>query len=76
MNFIAAEHCRYGLMEDCGMSNVEYLVHLVHMNRLATCMHVKSFNSGVRIVGNLNGTRCRDGMKVLWCHSHLVWLVF
>ena len=23
-----------------------------------------------------NGTRCRDGMKVLWCHSHLVWLVF
>ena len=24
------------------------------------------------IVGNLNGTRCRDGVKVLWCHSHLV----
>ena len=23
-----------------------------------------------------NGTRCRDGLKVLWCHSHLVWLVF
>ena len=22
-----------------------------------------------------NGTRCRDGVKVL-CHSHLVWLVF
>ena len=22
-----------------------------------------------------NGTRCRDGMKVLWCHSHLVCLV-
>ena len=21
-----------------------------------------------------NGTRCRDGVKVLWCHSHLVWL--
>ena len=19
---------------------------------------------------------CRDGVKVLWCHSHLVWLVF
>ena len=19
-----------------------------------------------------NGTRCRDGVKVLWCHSHLV----
>ena len=23
-----------------------------------------------------NGTRCRDGVKVLRCHSHLVWLVF
>ena len=23
-----------------------------------------------------NGTRCRDGVKVLWWHSHLVWLVF
>ena len=21
-------------------------------------------------------TRCRDGVNVLWCHSHLVWLVF
>ena len=21
-----------------------------------------------------NGTRCRDGVKVLWCHFHLVWL--
>ena len=37
-------------------------------------MHVESFV--VYIVGNLNGTRCRDGVKVLWCHSHLVWLVF
>ena len=23
-----------------------------------------------------NGTRCRDGVEVLWCCSHLVWLVF
>ena len=23
-----------------------------------------------------NGTRCRDDVNVLWCHSHLVWLVF
>ena len=21
-------------------------------------------------------TRCRDGVNVLWCRSHLVWLVF
>ena len=23
-----------------------------------------------------NGTRCRDGVNVLWRRSHLVWLVF
>ena len=23
-----------------------------------------------------NGTRCRDGVRVLWWHSHLLWLVF
>ena len=23
-----------------------------------------------------NGTRCRDGVNMLWCRSHLVWLVF
>ena len=23
-----------------------------------------------------HGTRCRDGVNVLWCRSHLVWLVF
>ena len=44
------------------------------MNRLATCMHVESFV--VYIVGNLNGTRCRDGVKVLWYHSDLVGVVF
>ena len=36
-NFIAAEHGRYGPMEDCGVSNAEYLVHLVRMNRLRAC---------------------------------------
>ena len=30
----------------------------------------------VYIVAWQNGTRYRDGMKVTWCHSHLVWLVF
>ena len=23
-----------------------------------------------------NGTRCRDGVKLLWCDFHLLWLVF
>ena len=66
-NFIAAAHGRYGLMEDCGVSNV----HLVRMNRLHACRVLWEC-----ILGNLNGTRCKDGVKVLWCHSHLVWLVF
>ena len=42
------------------MSNAEYLVHLVRMNRLCACREFV-----VCIVGNLNGTRCRDGVKVL-----------
>ena len=66
---IAAEHGRNGSMEYCGVNKAEYLVHLVCMNRLSACREVC-------IVGNMNGTRCRDGVKVLWCRSHLVWLVF
>ena len=50
------------------MSNTEYLVHLVHMNRL-TAFFV------VYIAGNVIGTRCRDRVKVLWCHFHLLWSV-
>ena len=36
-------------------------------------MHVESF---VSVHSWQNGTRCRYGVKVLWCHSHLVWLDF
>ena len=36
INFIAAEHGRYGSMEDCGVSKAEYPVHLVCTNRLCT----------------------------------------
>jgi len=50
-NFAAAEHGGYGSMEDCGVSNAEYLnCHLMCVNRL---WHVESFV--VCIVGNLNG---------------------
>ena len=37
-------------------------------------VHVEFYR--VCIFGNLNGTRYRDGVKVYWCHSHLVWLFF
>ena len=40
------------------------------MNRLSACREFCGLH------GWQNGTRCRDGVKVLWCHSHLVWLVF
>ena len=40
-------------------------VHLVGVNRL-----------GAAPPSWQNGTRGRDGVKLLWCHSHLVWLVF
>ena len=49
---------------------LEYLVHSIHMNTLSACGEFCGVHSWQ------NGTRCRDGVKVLWCHSHLVWLVF
>ena len=39
------------------------------MNRLSVC---RKFCG---VYSLQNGTRCRDGIKVLWCHSELVWLV-
>ena len=53
-----------------GVSKAECLAHSMHRGRLSTCREF----CGVH--GWQNGTRCRDGVKVLWCHSHLVWLVF
>ena len=58
------------MCKDCGVSKAEYLVHSIHINRLSACREFCSVH------GWQNGTRCRDGVKVLWCHSHLVWLVF
>ena len=49
-------------VEGCGASSAEYRVHLV-----SVYIVVHSWQ---------NGTRCRDGVNVLWCRSHLVWLVF
>ena len=52
------------------MSSAEYRVHLVGVIRLSACRKFFWVHSWQ------NGTRCRDGVNVLWCHSHLVWLVF
>ena len=52
------------------MSGAEYRVHLVGVNRLSACREFLGVHSWQ------NGTRCRDGVNVLWCCSHLVWLVF
>ena len=54
-------------VERCGVSSTEYRVHLVGVNRLSACREFFCCQ---------NGTRCRDGVNVLWCRSHLVWLVF
>ena len=70
MKFIADGRGGYGSMEDCGVSNAEYLVHLVRMDMLCACREFCGVYSWQ------NGTRFRDGVKVLWCHFHLVWLVF
>ena len=34
LNFVGVGCGRYGLMEDCEVSNAEYLLHLVCMNRV------------------------------------------
>ena len=56
-------------MESCGLSSAEYHVYLAGVNRLSACRDfgVHSWQ---------NDTRYRDGVNVLWCRSHLVWLVF
>ena len=48
------------------MSNAEYLIHLVCMNRLSACREFCGVHS------RQNGTRCKYVVKVLWCHTHLV----
>ena len=53
-------------VEDC----ILFSVHLVGVNRLSACREFCGVHSWQ------NGTRYRDGVKLLWCHSHLVWLVF
>ena len=52
------------------MSSAECRVHLVGVNRLSACRKFFWVHSWQ------NGTRCRDGVNVLWCRSHLVWLVY
>ena len=37
-NFTAAERGRYGSVEDCGVNNAEYLVHLVCVESFVVCI--------------------------------------
>ena len=48
------------------MSSAEYSVHLVGVNRLSVSREFCGVHSW-----QLNGTSCRDGVKLLWCHSML-----
>ena len=60
----------YGMLEFKLCCEILLLLSMADMGRLSACREF----CGVH--GWQNGTRCRDGVKVLWCHSHLVWLVF
>ena len=44
------------------MSSAEYSVYLVDVNRINTCGEFCGVHSWQ------NGTNCRDGVKLLWCH--------
>ena len=52
------------------MRSAKYGVHFMDVNRLSACGEFCDVHSWQ------NGTRGRDGVKVLWCHSHQVWLGF
>ena len=58
--------CKTGVSKPAEYLNCSFK----HMDRLSACREF----CGVH--GLQNGTRCSDGVKVLWCHSHLVWLAF
>ena len=47
------------------MSSAEYSVHLVGVNTLSACREFCDVHIWQ------NGTGCRDGVKLLWCHSQL-----
>ena len=57
----------------------QYALHTQHYPPNTT--HPTAFNNCPMHTTNprhswQNGTRCRDDVEVLWCRSHLVWLVF
>ena len=55
-----------------------WLVSTLNRSRTKLCDEINSSHDvWLRKYGSwVNGIRCRDGMKVLWFHSHLVWLYF
>ena len=53
------------------MSSAECCVHSEGVNRLSAC---RKFFFWVH--SWQNGTRCRNGVNMLQCHLHLVWLIF
>ena len=51
-------------------------MHYTPSNTLPTAFHNPAMHTTNTKHSWQNGTRCRDGVNVLWCCSHLVWLVF
>ena len=55
-------------------------MHYAPSNTLSTAFHNPAMHVCTQLTNTKhswqNGTRCRDGVNVLWCHSHLVCLVF
>ena len=52
-------------------SHPQHNPHPMHIN-----MHHTAFHNPLHTTNKQNGTSCRDGVKVLWCHSNLVCLVY
>ena len=70
-------HSQYQL--SCSHPQHNSLSMQVNMHYTPSATHPTAFHNPPMHATNTrhnwqNSTRCKDGVKVLWCHSHLIWL--
>ena len=61
---------------DIVVSNMQKAVERVVLNAMLMCRYAFMQRVFWCILGKIAQDVYRHGVKVLWCHSHLVWLVF
>ena len=70
-------HCRHPQHNSLAVHiNMHHTPSTSHHTALHNPLHTTNKHKAHLSKWRQNGTRCKDGVQVLWCHSHLVWLVF